>query len=122
MNHILLESQDEAVKRFFLSLPTDSQGAIVEWNGQAVACVLPPPIPINSKADEWTEAKNDRRCELVDRKFAGPALTSAEMLELAGLQAEMLRYRDRVAPLPIEDARRLHQELLTRITSRDSAP
>ena len=99
MNHILLESQDDAVKRFFLTLATDSQGAIVEWNGQAVACVLPPPIQINGKADAWTDAMNDRRCELIDRKYVGPALTPAEMLELAVLQEEMLRYRDRVAPL-----------------------
>jgi hypothetical protein len=59
-----------------------------------------------------SEAKNERRCDLIDRKFDGPPLTPAESLELAQLQEQMLRYRQRVAPLPIEDARRLHQELL----------
>ena len=42
MNHILLDAQDEAVKRFFLTLPKDAQGFVVELNGQAVACVLRP--------------------------------------------------------------------------------
>ena len=40
--------------------------------------------------------------------------------ELAGLQQEMLRYRDRVAPLPIEYARKLHQELLNRAKAAHS--
>jgi len=58
----------------------------------------------------WTDAKNDRRCELVDRKIAG-TLTEAEAAELADLQEQMVRHRDRVVPLPLEYARKLHQEL-----------
>ena len=123
MNHIVLESQDEAVQRFFLSQTVDAQGVIVEYRGQAVACVLPPPKQSNgTTTGEWTDAKNERRCELIDRKFDGPPLTPEEMLELAGLQEEMLRYRDRIAPLPIEDARRLHQELLARLAAQKSSP
>jgi len=120
MDHILLDSQDEAIKRFFLSLPVDSQGAVVELNGRLLACVMPPPKALNGASEEWTEAKNDRRCELIDRKFDGPPLTPAEILELAQLQEEMLRYRQRVAPLPIEDARRLHQELLAQAGDQES--
>jgi hypothetical protein len=41
-------------------------------------------------------------------------LTADEAMELARLQDEMLRHRQRVAPPPLEDARRLHQELLNR--------
>ncbi len=120
VNHIVLDSQDESVKRFFLSLPDDSQGSVVELNGHAVACVLPPPKAMNGTAEEWSDAKNERRCDLIDREFNGPPLTPAEMVEMAGLQEEMLRYRQRVAPLPIEDARRLHQELLARVAAKDS--
>jgi hypothetical protein len=120
MNHILLDKQDEAVKRFFLSLPVDSQGSVVELNGQAVACVLPPPKATNGTTEAWTDAKNNRRCDLIDREFDGPSLTPAEVVELAGLQEEMLRYRQRVAPLPIEDARRLHHELLARVAAQES--
>ena len=67
-------------------------------------------FPIND--DElWTDAKNQRRCDLIDRKYAG-GLNPAETAELTVLQEQMLRYRQRVAPLPLEAARQLHQELL----------
>jgi hypothetical protein len=41
-------------------------------------------------------------------------LSPAELAELAGLQEAMLRYRQKVAPLPLENARQLHQDLLAR--------
>jgi hypothetical protein len=69
-----------------------------------------PPWP-ETEDGTWTEAKNQRRCELIDRKYVG-SLTPVETRELARLQAQMLRHRQRVAPLPLEDARRLYQELL----------
>ena len=58
----------------------------------------------------WTEAKNARRCELIDKAIE-LTLTEEELAELNGLQAEMLEYRRSVAPLPIEEARRLYAEL-----------
>ncbi|MBY0522417.1 MAG: hypothetical protein K2R98_03425 [Gemmataceae bacterium] len=61
----------------------------------------------------WSEQKNARRCDLIDRKFAR-GISPVEALELARLQEQMLRYRQRVAPLPLEDARNLHQELLAK--------
>src|SRR5262249_23290505 len=69
-----------------------------------------PPWP-DSEDETWTEAKNQRRCDLIDRKYAG-GLTPAETKELARLQAQMLRYSQRVAPLPIEAADRLYKKLL----------
>ena len=39
MNTILLDNQDEAVKRFFLSLPADSDGSVVELHGLALAWI-----------------------------------------------------------------------------------
>jgi len=77
-------------------------------------------IALPENGDEtWTEAKNQRRCDLIDRKYAG-SLTPAETVELARLQEQMLRHRQRVAPLPLEDARRLHHELLTRASVSQS--
>ena len=64
-------------------------------------------------ADVWTDAKNQRRAELVDRQIAG-TLTEEERDELDHLQHQMRAYREKVAPLPIEDARRLHDELMDR--------
>lgn len=113
VNHIALEKQDDAVKRFVLSLPPDPHGAVLELEGRAVAFVVSAVDAKQNGEDEpWTKAKNDRRCDLIDRKHVGGGLSPAEALELARLQEQMLRYRDRVAPLPLDDARRLHQQLL----------
>jgi len=120
VNHISLDSQEEAVKRFVLSLPTDPHGSILELNGQAVLCVLPASAAGDNGDDSpWTEEKNARRCDLIDRKFAS-GITPAEALELARLQEQMVRYRQKVAPLPLEDARKLHQELLAKAAASGS--
>jgi hypothetical protein len=68
------------------------------------------------EGETWTEAKNQRRCDLIDRKYAG-GLTQVEARELAWLQALMLRHRERIAPLPIENARRLYEELLSDVSA-----
>jgi hypothetical protein len=49
--------------------------------------------------EPWSEAKNQRRCDLIDRKYA-VGLTPPEAIELTQLQEQMLRHRQRVAPLP----------------------
>ena len=112
MNHILLDKQDEAVKRFFLSLTADAQGSVVELNGLALACVVPV-SPATEDNGEWTEAKNERRCDLIEKEIDG-VLTPAEAVELQGLQKAMLKYRNKVAPLPIAAVRKLHDELLAK--------
>ena len=61
----------------------------------------------------WTDAKNERRCELIDMEIAG-TLSGTEAAELDLLQREMLTYRRQVGPLPLADLRRLHQDLLRR--------
>jgi hypothetical protein len=66
---------------------------------------------------EWTEARNERRCALIDKGIDG-TLTREEAAELRQLQRAMLRYRRGVAPLPLEDARRLHDELLAKAGRR----
>jgi hypothetical protein len=117
VNHIALDKQDEAVKQFVLSLPVDPNGSILELDGRPVACVLPPPSDNgNESGGGWTEEKNNRRCDLIDREIDG-TLTPAEVVELHCLQNEMLQYRRRVAPLPLDDARKLHQELLAKARS-----
>jgi Rrf2 family protein len=70
-----------------------------------------------NRDEAWTEAKNQRRSDLIDRKYAG-SLTPPDVIELAQLQEQMLRHRQRVAPLPLGDARRLHRELLTRVAAQ----
>jgi hypothetical protein len=116
VKHIDLNAHGEAVKQFFLSLPVDPEGSVVELNGQAVARVTPlngQRHGIREATGPWTEAKNARRCLLIDRDING-TLTPAEAVELEVLQEQMLRERRRLAPVPLEDLRRLHQELLTK--------
>ena len=116
VNRVSLNTQEEAVKRFVLSLPEDPNGTVLELDGRAVARVMPVGNGANGpsmKTDEWTEAKNARRCALVDKEIAG-TLSAAEANELQQLQSEMLRHRRRIAPLPLDDARRLHEELLAK--------
>jgi hypothetical protein len=120
VTHINLDTQEDAVKKFFLALPNDPQGSVLELNGRAFARVLPvgDADEDTQDDDEWTEAKNERRCVLIDKEIDG-TLTAEEAAELQQLQRAMLRYRRRVAPLPLEDARRLHQELLAKAGRRN---
>ncbi len=115
MTHVNLDSLEEAVRQAVLAFALDPSGVVLESDGRPVAWVVPVPTPSGKGEETWTEVKNQRRCELIDRKYAG-SLTSTEAVELAHLQEQMLRHRRRVAPLPLEDARRLHQELLDHAT------
>ena len=120
MTHVNVDGAEESVRRFVLALAHDPAGSVLEMNGRPVAWVVPAGPTLADGGEPWTEAKNQRRCDLIDRKYAG-GLNPAEAVELARLQDEMLRHRQRVAPLPLEDARRLHQELLSRATSQPPA-
>lgn len=116
MKHVSLNAQENAIKQFVLALAVETEVSVLELDGKAIARFMPIAANRNGTThanDEWSDTKNARRCALVDREFDG-ALTPEEAEELANLQDEMIRFRDRVAPLPLDDARRLHQELLTK--------
>jgi hypothetical protein len=119
VNHIALDKEDEAVRRFVLSLPVDANGSVLELEGRAVACVVPvveEPVEANGA---WSEAKNARRCALIDSEIEG-RLSAGEAVELHLLQREMLAHRHKVAPLPLAEARKLRQELLAKARRRPS--
>ena len=63
--------------------------------------------------EEWSEEKNNRRCDLIDRQIEGN-LSPEERIELDDLQRQAIAYRDLMVPLPTEGARRLHRELLAK--------
>jgi hypothetical protein len=118
MTHVNLDTQPEVVRQFVLALAASPDGAILEHEGRAVACVVSPPRSPNGEGAlerEWREENNKRRCELIDKKY-DHGLSPAEEAELAMLQDAMHRYIDTVAPLPLDEARRLHQELLEKAT------
>ncbi len=116
VNRIALDKEDEAIKRFVLSLPVGASGAVLELDGRAVACVVPIVEELLEENGAWSEAKNARRCALIDKEIDG-TLSAGEAVELHLLQREMLAYRRRVAPLPLAEARKLRQELLAKARS-----
>jgi hypothetical protein len=116
VKHIELNRQGEAVKQFFLTLPADPDGSVVELDGRAVARVLPLENGSRSATlhtGPWTDAKNTRRCELVDREIDG-ILTPEEAAELQILQQQFFQERRRLAPIALKDLRELHQTLLAK--------
>jgi hypothetical protein len=117
MTHVSLDGVDETVRQFVLTVATDPAGSVLELGGRPIAWLVPAAPSAPNGDEPWTDEKNQRRCDLIDRKYAG-SLTPAEAVELAQLQEQMLRHRQRVAPLPLEDARRLHQELLNLAASQ----
>ena len=60
----------------------------------------------------WTEEKNARRCDLIDKSIDDPkSMTDEEWQEYIQLQEEMIEHRNKVAPLPIEEAKQILAEL-----------
>ncbi len=59
----------------------------------------------------WTEALNQRRFELIDKKIQAE-LTVAESIELAGLTNVMRNHIDSDENLPMKGAQALHRRLL----------
>jgi hypothetical protein len=119
MHRVRLDGQNDAVKSFFLTLPADPSGLVLELNGQAVACVLPMSERNGDSEEEWTDVKNARRSDLIDKEIAG-TLSVAEAVELRGLQQAMLRHRRQVAPLPLAASRQLYEQLLSASRARSS--
>jgi hypothetical protein len=74
----------------------------------------------STQEGEWTDEKNRRKGELIDRKY-DHGLTLAEEAELALLQDALYRYIDRVAPLPLDGARGLQRELLQMVAQAQDA-
>jgi hypothetical protein len=114
MTHVNLDTQPEVIHQFVLALSLSAHGIVLESAGRPVACVVPPPRAANgasSQPGEWTAEKNRRRGELLDRKY-DHGLSPAEEAELALLQDALYRFVDQFAPLPLDAARSLHQELL----------
>ena len=69
------------------------------------------PVRIHANVvPSWTDAKDRRRCALIDRSLH-EELTAAENRELTDLQSQAEAYFDAVAPPPIEGALRLHAQL-----------
>ena len=67
---------------------------------------------------EFSDDKNQRRCELIDKEISG-VIFASEASELEMLQREMLAYRREVAPLPLDDMRSFYKQLLAASVLKD---
>ena len=123
MTHINWDALPEPVRQFIRGATATPEGTVIERNGRPVAQVTPvsTPAPGAPPEDEWTVAKDQRRCDLIDREIDG-TLTPDERVELEDLQEQMLRYRHRVAPLPLAHARQLLEELERKAAASGQAP
>ena len=108
MNHVNLNTVNETVRQAILAF--SANGTVFELNGRPVASLIPQQNDAQNQ-EGWTGAKNARRFDLIDKSIAA-TISPEEALELDQLQAQMGRWLDRVAPLPMDAARTLHGELI----------
>jgi hypothetical protein len=82
--------------------------------------VTPPDQKDSGKAagTSWTDQKNARRCELIDKDIQG-TISDAERQELESLTQEMRAYRRRLGAIPLDRATRLHKQLLEKKLQRE---
>ena len=106
MSELTLESLAEPVQEFFRSLPVGNGETVLVTAGRAVFRIRPAIEP----DDDWTDAHNARRFELIDREIDG-TLSIDEAEELEALQSEFRCHRRRVSPLPLAETRRLLDDL-----------
>ncbi|MGH7137988.1 MAG: hypothetical protein ACREHD_19740 [Pirellulales bacterium] len=59
----------------------------------------------------WSEEGEKRRRDLIDKDISG-TISAAELVELSRLDQLANEHFDRIAPPPIEGARRLHDRLM----------
>jgi hypothetical protein len=73
----------------------------------------------DSGQGEWSDRKNARRCDLIDKEIAG-TITPGERRELEDLQSQLRCHLDEVAPFDLEGARKIHQQLLQKKRESES--
>ena len=103
---------EEPVRRFLMGLEVSNEASVVEIEGRKVYILVRPQVSKPAEDSEWTSEKNRRRYELIDRNL-DTRITPLECVELAELEEEFDRYRDRVAPLPIGLAREILESIQT---------
>jgi hypothetical protein len=67
--------------------------------------------PALGPEDRWSDEKNARRCELIDKEIDG-SISDTEREELGQLQAQVDEYVRRVAPRPLNELEEIKRLLL----------
>ena len=114
MKHIELNAHGEAIRQFFLSLPDDPDGrssnSTAAWS-PAYSQLRKTGRGSKTIRDHGPKPRTKSAVLSIDKEIDGH-LTRQEALELEGLQRQMQRHLRTLTPLPLEDARRLHEELV----------
>jgi hypothetical protein len=111
MHDLDLESMSLELQNCLLPMTLSKEGSTISFRGQVVAYIVPQQ-GFTEPTEPWSDEKNTRRCELIDKKYDGGGLSVDEFLELQQLQNEVDHYVQKVAPRPINQLRKLHQQLL----------
>lgn len=69
-----------------------------------------PDVSPDTKGEEWTEERNRRRLDLIDKEIA-ETITPDEAEELARLQAKVEENIDKTHPLPFDMPRELREKV-----------
>jgi hypothetical protein len=115
MTHLNLNSCPVAVREFVMAIPRNGEETILELDGKPYASIR---SHVDDPSGQWSDAKNARRCELIERDVDG-TISTEETGELESLQLEFRRYRHRVAPLPLAETRRMLEELEIKVGAAD---
>ncbi|WP_145346607.1 hypothetical protein [Rosistilla ulvae] len=110
--------------KYVIDLPADIQHCLTERaneTGQDVAQLIrlavtrfvSEEVSANGDDSKWPQAKDDRRCELIDREIAG-TISLSERAELASLQRGAEQHFDEIASPPMEESLKLHKRLISR--------
>ncbi|WP_417731544.1 hypothetical protein [Rosistilla oblonga] len=109
--------------KYEIDLPADIQHCLTERANQtgqdvahlirlAVTRFVSEEVSANGDDSKWTQEKDDRRCELIDREIAG-TISLPESAELASLQRIAEQHFDEIASPPMEEALKLHKRLIS---------
>ncbi len=118
----LLETDgiEEPVKKFLSGLDISTEPTVLEVNGRRVYILVRPTSDCNNVAEPWTMEKNQRRYDLIDKQI-DRTIVIEEAVELTELQMAFDQWIDSTAPLPVERVRQLHDQLLAKMLTKNSA-
>jgi hypothetical protein len=121
MNSFPLESVSEDTRNSILPMTQNPGGSEVTLDGSVVGYFFPQSLTGQLPDEPWSDEKNHRRVDLIEKKYSFQSLTLEEHIELTRLQAELRRHVDQVAPVPLEQVRALHRQLLADVVTQASS-
>jgi hypothetical protein len=104
----------KVLKKFRMAVfthPDDDHVGEGKHDRMQIAMVVSHSDSAHKNDGPWSEEKNTRRCNLIDKKIDS-TISLAESVELQELQQQMLAYRHSKAPLPLDYIRKVRKQLL----------